>query len=87
MKNFELQSVYPSKRKDNAIQQIDIQIVRQTDLCKLLSISSTTLWRLRQSSSTFPKPIKLNSDKLIGWKIVDIRNWLDSLDSNEKGEK
>lgn len=50
------------------------QIIKTQELVQLLSISTTTLWRLRKENR-FPEPIKL-TERLIGWKIETIENWI-----------
>lgn len=63
--------------KHNTIEIVSkLRIVRAAELAKLLGISSTSLWRFRQSGD-FPQPIALGS-RMVGWKIIDIELWIES---------
>lgn len=50
--------------------------IRQDELARLLGVSNTTIWRWRKSNH-LPKPIAL-SNRVIGWRTVDIDAWLES---------
>ena len=52
------------------------EIWKQKQICHVLKISRTTLWRFRQNPS-FPSAIKLGP-RSIGWRAVDIVNWIES---------
>ena len=45
-------------------------------LADFLGVSVVTLWRMRKAAG-FPKPIRI-SDRLLGWRVSEIQNWLDS---------
>ncbi|EPC6194225.1 helix-turn-helix transcriptional regulator [Vibrio cholerae] len=51
-------------------------IVRYGDLAKELGVSTSTLWRWRQSGD-IPEPISLGP-RLIVWERVVINQWLES---------
>jgi predicted DNA-binding transcriptional regulator AlpA len=56
-----------------------IQIIRSTELSKLLGVSKTTIWRWRQKSDFgFPNPLYFGS-RIVGWKLEDIHAWLSTL--------
>jgi predicted DNA-binding transcriptional regulator AlpA len=56
----------------------NIKIIRLDELSKLLGVSKTSLWRWRRDPSIgFPFPIMLGS-RLVGWRLIEIENWLDS---------
>lgn len=50
------------------------QILRTTEVLKLIGISRSTLWRLRQEN-LFPAPVKIRNHTL-GWFRHEIDEWL-----------
>ena len=52
-------------------------LIRVADVCELLSVSVTTVWRWR-SKEAFPKPVKLGPNT-VRFRIDDIRAWRDAL--------
>lgn len=52
-----------------------LQLLRAADLCKILGISNTTLWRWRKAE-IIPEPISLGP-RVIGWRLNDINSWLE----------
>lgn len=60
------------------ISNADITILRPRQVIELLNISKSTFWRLRNNPNIkFPLPILL-SEKIIGWPLIEIRNWISS---------
>lgn len=53
-----------------------MKIIRPTQLAKLLGVSKTTLWRLEKSSE-LPERYSI-SERIVGWKESDIKEWLES---------
>lgn len=53
-----------------------LAVLRQGRLCRLLSISRTTLWR-RVRAGDFPAPRRLGPN-VVGWLEDDVRAWLES---------
>lgn len=49
-------------------------IIRPKELSKLLSVSTTTLWRW-ESNGELPKKIEL-AGRAVGWRYGDIQKWL-----------
>lgn len=52
-------------------------LIRVADVCELLGVSRTTIYRLR-SEEAFPEPIKLGA-RAIRWRIDAIEAWRDAL--------
>ena len=51
--------------------------LRQAQLIPIIiPFSSATLWR-KVKSGDFPQPVKL-SDRVTGWRVEDIRQWMES---------
>ena len=59
-----------------------LKIYRKKELCKLLGISSATLYR-RIKEGAFPKPIKV-SDNIVGWLVADLEAWFDNLVESQR---
>ena len=53
------------------------KILRLSDLCKILSISRSTLYRWGKDCPDFPKKIKLGP-RTVGYLQSDIENWVAS---------
>lgn len=49
-------------------------IIRPSELCDMLSVSKTTLWRWEKDGQ-LPSRIKI-SDRAVGWRYKDIDQWL-----------
>lgn len=47
------------------------------EILKILGISRSTLYRLINNDSTFPKPIKLGARR-VGFRDTDLNDWVDS---------
>lgn len=56
----------------------DEALLDTREICRLLGISRTTLWRLRQRRD-FPSPIRL-STRRIAWRRDAIDAWLEARD-------
>ena len=52
----------------------DNAYLRQPQVLEIVPFSSATLWR-KCSKSQVPKPVKL-SERVTGWKVGHIREWL-----------
>ena len=50
------------------------KVVKVPELCRLLSVSRTTLHRMRQGD--FPRPIQVGSRGVV-WRYVDVIEWLE----------
>jgi prophage regulatory protein len=50
------------------------KLIRAKELCQLLSINKSTLWRWRQTQN-FPKPIVLGANT-VAWKLSTIDAWI-----------
>ncbi len=55
----------------------EVGFLSQAKVCAYLDISRTTLYRLRNTDCTFPKPYMVTSDKPI-FKKADLDNWIAS---------
>lgn len=53
-----------------------MKIIRIKELAEMLSISKTTIWRMRRSDE-FPQPLKIGS-RMIAWDLAVIEDWLNS---------
>ena len=51
-----------------------VQVLRPREVCNVLSVSRTTLWR-RVRDGSFPAPLRL-SDNIVGWRVADVERWL-----------
>ncbi len=56
----------------------DEALLDTREICRLLGISRTTLWRLRQRRD-FPSPIRLSTCR-IAWRRDAIDAWLEARD-------
>lgn len=54
----------------------NLEIVRPSELSKLLSVSKPTLWRMEQRGE-LPKRVRI-SERAVGWLKSDIKEWLES---------
>lgn len=52
------------------------RILRVKEVADKLSISKSTIWRLRREGC-FPKPVKLGP-RAVGWFESDVTDWLES---------
>jgi prophage regulatory protein len=59
------------------------KIYRKPELCSLLGVSPTTLWRWVQDKS-FPAPIHLGPNS-VGWLESDIDDWLTQKGQHQGG--
>ncbi len=53
----------------------DIQIVRPSQVCKMLQISRATLWR-RTKTENFPKSISLGGGTAVGYIKSEVEQWI-----------
>lgn len=58
--------------------EMEERIIRLKDVVKQVGLSASTISRLRESND-FPKPVKL-TPRIIGWKLTEINEWLESKD-------
>ena len=63
----------------NKMKQIEheLQLITQNDLCEILKISLTTLWRWEQQKSDFPKKIRL-SGKGSRYLYKDVKRYIEN---------
>ncbi|MEQ9279510.1 MAG: AlpA family phage regulatory protein [Balneola sp.] len=54
-----------------------MKIIRPKELADLLSVSTTTLWRMEKRGELPPR--KRISTRAVGWLESEIKVWLDSL--------
>ena len=54
----------------------EITLVNQPQLKKALSVSDSTLWRIKKDPE-FPKPFYPTGRHSPCWRIADIRAWID----------
>jgi predicted DNA-binding transcriptional regulator AlpA len=53
-------------------------ILRFREVCDLVKLSRSTIWRLRRDkSSGFPNPIQISTG-LLGWRREEVDTWLAS---------
>lgn len=53
------------------------RILKTKDVCELLQVSPTTLWRWRKSGQ-FPEPLSMAHSSYQGWREKTIGEWLDN---------
>lgn len=53
-----------------------MKILRVKEVSELLSLSKSTIWRLRREGD-FPEPLKLGP-KSVGWYESDVTAWIKS---------
>jgi len=56
-------------------------IITIAEMCAMLHVSRSTLWRIRTKDETFPKPIKLSTggnSKILRWDRRAFMDWLES---------
>ena len=49
-------------------------LLREADVCKLLGVHRSTIWR-RMKVSDFPPPIRIGVRSL-RWRVVDLEKWV-----------
>lgn len=54
----------------------NLEVIRPKALCKLLSVSMPTLWRMEKRGD-LPKRVSI-SERAVGWLKSDIEEWLES---------
>lgn len=52
------------------------EVLRPQEVCEVLGISLSTLYRLRRAGR-FPSEVRL-ANRLIGWRVVDVEAWVSS---------
>ena len=61
-----------------SLQQPILLLLRRQQVCKALNISTSTLDRLRRNpKANFPSAV-YTGNKILGWKVKDLNNWLES---------
>lgn len=55
-----------------------IRIVREAERRHITSISRTHAWQL-EKQGLFPKRIRLNGSRSVGWKLSELLDWLNEL--------
>lgn len=56
-------------------------LIRPRDLAEKLSISLATLYRMKKAGE-LPPQVKIH-ERAVGWKVSDIKEWLDERTENE----
>jgi len=59
------------------------KVLKAKAVCKKLSISRTSLWRL-QKSGKFPAPRSVSGTRFQGWRLSDVESWIDKNFSADK---
>lgn len=69
------------------MESVEVEIVRAADVTRMTGLSRVTLWR-RVRDGDFPKPLRLGGpgSRSIGWRIGDVRHWVDGLVPKQHGE-
>lgn len=64
----------------------NLKIIRVKELCQLISVSPTTLWRMSKRGELPPR-IKI-STRAVGWRESDIEEWLENRPepANQEGD-
>jgi predicted DNA-binding transcriptional regulator AlpA len=62
---------------NKAKNQNKLQLLRPKQVCKILGIGRTTLWKLSNEDPDFPPKIHL-TPKAIGFKEADLKNWIET---------
>ena len=58
----------------------DMQIaglVRANDLCKILKVSRSTLWRM-EKNGILPEKISITGARAVGWRLSEINDFVNS---------
>ena len=53
----------------------DVQLVTAADVCRVLSVSRTTLWRMIDDGR-FPQANRLNGCNRLYWPAKTVRRWI-----------
>lgn len=56
-------------------------LIRPRDLAEKLSISLATLYRMKKAGE-LPPQVKIH-ERAVGWKVSDIKEWLDERQKEE----
>lgn len=59
------------------------KILKAKDICELLQISQTTLWRWRKAGQ-FPEPSRIPHTSYQGWHEKTVKQWFKANFSNNK---
>ena len=51
------------------------ELLRASDVAKLLSVSTRTIWRMRDAGE-LPQPVRLGSGNIIRWRRCDIEDFI-----------
>jgi prophage regulatory protein len=54
------------------------QLLRMTEITKLLGLSKSTIYRLIQAGR-FPKPVSMTGAKAVAWRMTEIELWISTL--------
>lgn len=55
-----------------------IQIISPREVCQILGVSRTTLWRVERDDDTFPRRRRLTANR-VGYLSSEINEWLAAL--------
>lgn len=54
------------------------QLLRMTEITKLVGLSKSTIYRLIKADR-FPAPVSMTGAKAVAWRTVEIELWVNSL--------
>lgn len=60
-------------------------IIRPSELCELIAVSRSTLWRL-ENDGQLPPRIKI-TERTVGWRYQDIEQWLNQGEAKSLNKK
>jgi excisionase family DNA binding protein len=63
-----------SHRAKREYPPVEPLLVNASEVARMLSVSKTTLWRLR-ASGRLPRPVRIGGS--IRWRIAEIRTWIE----------
>lgn len=66
---------------NQTLKEKNFVLVTPKQVCVLLGISNTTLWRLTRNDDHFPRGIKITNRKTL-FRYSDLITWANSLDSS-----
>lgn len=51
------------------------ELLRAADVAKMLSVSTRTVWRMRDAGE-LPRPVRLGNGNLVRWRSSDIEDFI-----------
>jgi prophage regulatory protein len=61
------------------------RLIRLRELCPLVSMSRTTIWR-KVKAGSFPSPRRLSAN-VIAWRLDEVNQWMQQLPQTVLGER